>query len=137
MSSNDLAKADKRMVVYIQANIHAGEVEGKEASLMLARDIVLDPAGALTSTSSSSSSPRSSTPTATSASARRTGTSQPGPEQGVGVRHNGQNLDLNRDAMKLESPEVRGARRATSSTGGTRLLVVDCHTTDGAYHQES
>ena len=39
-------KADKRMVVYIQANIHAGEVEGKEASLMLARDIVLGPAGA-------------------------------------------------------------------------------------------
>jgi len=34
---------DKRAVVYIQANIHAGEVEGKEASLMLARDIVLDP----------------------------------------------------------------------------------------------
>ena len=25
---------DKRIVVYIQANIHAGEVEGKEASLM-------------------------------------------------------------------------------------------------------
>ena len=30
--------------VYVQANIHAGEVEGKEASLMLVRDIVLDPA---------------------------------------------------------------------------------------------
>ena len=30
---------DKRIVVYIQANIHAGEVEGKEASLMFARDI--------------------------------------------------------------------------------------------------
>ncbi|MCK7527761.1 MAG: hypothetical protein MZV64_64185 [Ignavibacteriales bacterium] len=34
---------DKRAVVYVQANIHAGEVEGKEAALMLARDIVLDP----------------------------------------------------------------------------------------------
>jgi hypothetical protein len=31
---------DKRIVVYIQANIHAGEVEGKEASMMLARDLV-------------------------------------------------------------------------------------------------
>ena len=29
---------DDRMVIYIQANIHAGEVEGKEASLMLARE---------------------------------------------------------------------------------------------------
>ena len=43
LSPNGL-KADKRMVVYIQANIHAGEVEGKEASLMLVRDIVLGPA---------------------------------------------------------------------------------------------
>src|SRR5512139_1156649 len=34
---------DKRIVVYFQANIHAGEVEGKESALMLARDIVLDP----------------------------------------------------------------------------------------------
>ena len=33
---------DERMVVYFQANIHAGEVEGKEAVLMLARDILLD-----------------------------------------------------------------------------------------------
>ncbi|MBU4493704.1 MAG: hypothetical protein KJ874_00210 [Acidobacteria bacterium] len=31
---------DKRAVIYIQANIHAGEVEGKEASLMLIRDIL-------------------------------------------------------------------------------------------------
>ncbi|MCJ7486319.1 MAG: peptidase M14, partial [Candidatus Aminicenantes bacterium] len=34
---------DKRVVVYFQANIHAGEVEGKEATLMLVRDILLDP----------------------------------------------------------------------------------------------
>jgi len=33
-----------KTVVYIQANIHAGEVEGKEASLMLARELVLNPA---------------------------------------------------------------------------------------------
>ncbi|HJN06501.1 MAG TPA: M14 family zinc carboxypeptidase, partial [Bacteroidales bacterium] len=32
-----------RIVVYIQANIHAGEVEGKEASLMLARDLLKNP----------------------------------------------------------------------------------------------
>ena len=33
-------KNDSRIVVYVQANIHAGEVEGKEASLMFARDIL-------------------------------------------------------------------------------------------------
>ena len=32
-----------RIVVYIQANIHAGEVEGKEAAQMLARDLIKNP----------------------------------------------------------------------------------------------
>ncbi|PLX13867.1 MAG: hypothetical protein C0598_02710, partial [Marinilabiliales bacterium] len=31
---------DKRVIVYIQANIHAGEVEGKESTQMLARHLV-------------------------------------------------------------------------------------------------
>ena len=38
-SPADLAN-DDRAVVYFQANIHAGEVEGKEAALMLARDVL-------------------------------------------------------------------------------------------------
>ena len=40
-SPEDL-KNDPRVVIYIQANIHAGEVEGKEATLMFARDILKD-----------------------------------------------------------------------------------------------
>ncbi|HQG63143.1 MAG TPA: M14 family zinc carboxypeptidase, partial [Bacteroidales bacterium] len=35
-----LRRDDNRLVIYIQANIHAGEVEGKEASLMFARDLL-------------------------------------------------------------------------------------------------
>ena len=35
------ARTEKKAVIYIQANIHAGEVEGKEASLMMIRDILL------------------------------------------------------------------------------------------------
>ncbi len=60
---------------------------------------------------------------------------QVGPEKGSGVRHNGQNLDLNRDAMKLESPEMRGLVRNVLLRWDP-LLLVDCHTTDGSYHQE-
>ena len=101
---------DKRVVVYFQANIHAGEVEGKESALMLARDIVLDPklpyldkivlliAPIFNADGNDKMDPRN----------RR---GQVGPEKGSGVRHNGQNLDLNRDAMKLESPEIRGLVR--------------------------
>jgi dipeptidyl-peptidase-4 len=125
---------DKRVVVYFQANIHAGEVEGKEATLMLARDIVLDPklpyldkvvllvAPIFNADGNDKMSPDN----------RR---GQVGPEKGSGVRHNGQNLDINRDAMKLESPEMRGLVRNVLLRWDP-LLLVDCHTTDGSYHEE-
>jgi hypothetical protein len=128
-------KADKRMVVYIQANIHAGEVEGKEASLMLLRDIVLDPktpyldklilliAPIFNADGNERISPENRS-------------DQPGPEQGVGVRPNGQNLDLNRDSIKLESPELSGLVRNVLNRWDP-TLVVDCHTTDGAFHEET
>ena len=125
---------DKRVVVYFQANIHAGEVEGKEATLMLARDILLDPklpyldkivlliAPIFNADGNDKMSPDN----------RR---GQVGPEKGSGVRHNGQNLDLNRDAMKLESPEMRGLVRSVLLRWDP-LVLVDCHTTDGSYHEE-
>ncbi len=125
---------DKRIVVYFQANIHAGEVEGKEATLMLARDIVLDPklpyldrivlviAPIFNADGNDKMDPRN-----------RMG--QVGPEKGSGVRHNGQYLDLNRDGMKLESRELRGLVRNVLGRWDP-LLLVDCHTTDGSFHQE-
>jgi dipeptidyl-peptidase 4 len=125
---------DSRAVVYIQANIHAGEVEGKEASLMLVRDIVLDPrtpyldklillvAPIFNADGNEKISPDNRS-------------DQPGPAQGVGIRPNGQNLDLNRDSMKLESPELKGLVRNVLMKWDP-LLVVDCHTTDGSYHDE-
>ena len=125
---------DKRVVVYFQANIHAGEVEGKEATLMLVRDILLDPklpyldkvvllvAPIFNADGNDKMSPDN----------RR---GQVGPAKGSGVRHNGQSLDLNRDAMKLESPEMRGLVRNVLLRWDP-LLLVDCHTTDGSYHEE-
>ena len=134
LSPNDL-KADKRMVVYIQANIHAGEVEGKEASLMLARDVVLGPAGACLDKLVLLIAPIFNADGNERISPENRNY-QPGPEQGVGVRHNGQNLDLNRDSMKLESPELRGMVRNVLGRWDP-ALVVDCHTTDGAFHDET
>jgi hypothetical protein len=124
---------DKRLVVYFQANIHAGEVEGKEATLMLVRDILLDPklpyldkvvllvAPIFNADGNDKMSPDN----------RR---GQVGPEK-AGVRHNGQNLDLNRDAMKLASPEMRGLVRNVLMRWDP-VLTVDCHTTDGSQHEE-
>ena len=133
-SSPQALSGDERVVVYIQANIHAGEVEGKEASLMVARDIVLKEkspfldklviliAPIFNADGNEKISPEN----------RR---NQVGPEKGVGVRYNGQNLDLNRDGIKLESPEVQGLIRNVLLRWDPALLV-DCHTTNGSYHEE-
>ena len=132
-SPRDL-KRDKRAVIYIQANIHAGEVEGKEALLMLLRDIVTDPAEPFFRNLVILAAPifNADGNEKISKDNRR---SQNGPEDGVGVRYNGQNLDLNRDAMKMESPEVRGLIANVLDTWDPCLLV-DCHTTNGSYHKE-
>ncbi len=125
---------ERKAVVYIQANIHAGEVEGKEASLMLARDILLQEnppylenlviliAPIFNADGNEKISPNN----------RR---NQVGPEKGVGVRYNGQNLDLNRDGMKMESPEIQGMVRNVLNRWDP-VLLADLHTTNGSYHQE-
>lgn len=127
-------RTDPRAVVYIQGNIHAGEVEGKEASLMLIRDILhqetppyLDKLVILFSPIFNTDGNEKISP-----DNRR---NQAGPEGGVGVRFNGQNLDLNRDGMKLESPELQGLVRNVLLRWDP-VLLVDCHTTNGSYHEE-
>ena len=124
----------QRAVVYIQANIHAGEVEGKEASLMLARDLILIEKSRYLDNLVVLIAPifNADGNEKISTQNRR---NQVGPEQGVGVRYNGQNLDLNRDGMKLESPELQGLVQNVLLRWDPALLI-DCHTHNGSYHQE-
>ena len=124
-------KHDDRLVVYIQANIHAGEVEGKEAVQMLARDMLLGDKqkfldGLIVLI----------TPIFNSDGNEKHGHNRrdKGPEL-AGVRHNGLMLDLNRDGIKLESSEVR-AMVGTILNQWDPALFVDCHTTNGSYHDE-
>jgi hypothetical protein len=129
----DLSR-DGRAVIYIQANIHAGEVEGKEAALMVARDIVLKEKPPFLDKLVIIISPifnADGNEKITTENRRN----QVGPEKGVGVRYNGQNLDLNRDGIKLESPEVQGLVRNVLMRWDPALLV-DCHTTNGSLHEE-
>jgi dipeptidyl-peptidase-4 len=132
-SPEDL-KNDKRIVVYIQANIHAGEVEGKEASLMFARDLLKDKnSPALKNVVlliCPNFNPDGNEPIST-----MNRTHQNGPLNGVGLRHNGQMLDLNRDAMKAESSEVRGVITNVFNRWDPSVFM-DCHTTNGSYHVE-
>ncbi|MBN2400701.1 MAG: hypothetical protein JXI33_10230 [Candidatus Aminicenantes bacterium] len=125
---------DLRMVgkpaVLIMANIHAGEVEGKEASLMLIRDIALGKLPGILDTQVLLFIPIFNADGNEKLGHNRRDL---GPEL-AGVRYNGQNLDLNRDYLKLESPEVQALVDVFNSWDP--LLVVDMHTTNGSYHQE-
>ena len=56
-----------------------------------------------------------------------------GPTNGAGTRANAQGLDLNRDFMKLESPEIRALVKLFNTWDPA--MVIDCHTTNGSYHR--
>src|SRR6184192_2346050 len=125
------ARASGKPVAFIMANIHAGEVEGKEAAQMLLRDLVSthrklrDDVIVLVAPIYNADGNELISP--------EHRTTQHGPLNGVGVRENAQGLDLNRDYMKLESPEARGLI-ANVLHRWDPLLTVDLHTTNGSYH---
>ena len=125
---------DPRIVIYIQANIHAGEVEGKEATLMFARDILKDGSNPLLRNIILLICPVFN-PDGNEKISKLNRPDQNGPVNGVGVRYNGQFLDLNRDAMKAESPEIRGLLENVFNRWDPSVFM-DCHTTDGSYHVE-
>ena len=132
-SPKDLVN-DKRIVVYVQANIHAGEVEGKEAVLMYARDILKDKKSEVLKNVVLLICPLFN-PDGNEKISPQNRTHQNGPLNGVGVRHNGQLLDLNRDGMKAESPEVSGVLTNVFNRWDPSVFM-DCHTTNGSYHVE-
>jgi hypothetical protein len=125
---------DPRVVVYIQANIHAGEVEGKEASLMFARDILKEKNSSVLEHVILLICPIFN-PDGNEKISTNNRTNQNGPVEGVGVRYNGLFLDLNRDAMKAESPEFRGLL-ANVLKRWDPYVFMDCHTTNGSFHIE-
>lgn len=132
VDSTEEAHQAGKAVVYVQANIHAGEVEGKEAAQMLLRRVSQDPHGLLdhlvllvdpiyNADGNEKFGPGAS---------NRPG--QIGPEE-VGVRPNGQGLDLNRDCMKAESPEMRGVLEHVYAKWNPDAMM-DLHTTNGTRH---
>jgi hypothetical protein len=125
---------DSRIVIYVQANIHAGEVEGKEAVLMFARDLLLVKNNELLKNVVFLLCPNFN-PDGNEQISPTNRIYQNGPINGVGVRHNGQMLDLNRDGMKAESPEVRGVISKVFNQWDPAVFM-DCHTTNGSYHVE-
>ena len=120
-----------RTRVWLQANIHGGEVCGKEALLLLLRDLVSGAHDDWLSSLTLLIAPIYNA----DGNERMAPDNRPfqfGPLSGMGARANAQGLDLNRDHMKLESPEARALIRAYQDYDPH--VIVDLHTTNGTRH---
>lgn len=124
-------KATGRTRVYVQGNIHAGEVEGKEALQALLRGVAAGEHAAWLDSLVLLIAPIYNADGNERISVENR-YRQNGPLGGVGTRANAQGLDLNRDHTKLESSEARSL--AAMMQAYDPALMMDLHTTNGTYH---
>ncbi len=121
-----------RPIVYVQGNIHAGEVEGKEVLQALLRDLVLEQRlNVLDSVVFIAVPIYNADGNEAVATQERNRPSQNGPEI-VGGRASAQELNLNRDYIKAEAPETRASLAMFREWNPD--VFVDLHTTNGSYH---
>src|SRR4030095_2946938 len=125
------ARATGKTIVFIMANIHAGEVEGKEAVLHLSRRILFGDLKPLLTKLIILMAPIYNADGNEKINVNNR-TAQNGPIAGVGVRENSKGYDLNRDFMKLDSPEAQSLINLCNRWDPH--LTVDLHTTNGSYH---
>ncbi len=128
-ASAEQVLATNKTRVYIQGNIHAGEVEGKEALLWLLRSIAKGERNAWFKTSVLLINPIYNADGNERVAVSNRGT-QAGPVGGMGTRENAQGLDLNRDGTKMETAEARSM--ASLLTRYQPHVAMDLHTTDGS-----
>ena len=126
----ELARATGKPIVLVQNAIHSGEIEGKDASLELLRDmVVLNKHAELLDSVIVLVVPIFSV----DAHERRSHynrINQNGPDL-MGWRFTPIGLNLNRDYLKVETPEMRALISKVYTVWWPDLLV-DNHTTDGA-----
>jgi hypothetical protein len=120
-----------KLRVFVQGNIHAGEVEGKESAQILLREIAegthadwLESMVLLVAPIYNADGNERIAP------GNRPG--QHGPIGGSGQRPNAQGYDLNRDHMKLDSPEARALIALWNDYDPH--VGIDLHTTNGTQH---
>jgi hypothetical protein len=120
------------VVFLIQAGIHAGEIDGKDAGLMLVRDI----AARRTLDKLIDNVTILFMPIFNVDGHERSGpynrANQNGPEE-MGWRTTAGNLNLNRDYVKADAPEMQAWLRLY--TDWLPDFMADCHVTDGADYQ--
>lgn len=130
--SKDGAKFhDWKPVLLVQAGIHSGEIDGKDAMLMLVRDMLfkgkdalLDKVNVVFIPALNADGHEKSTPYSRP--------NQRGPKD-MGWRNTAQNLNLNRDFMKAEAPEMQALLGLIAKYDPD--FYIDLHVTDGMDYQ--
>jgi predicted Holliday junction resolvase-like endonuclease len=130
-ASPQLVARTGKLRVYIQGNIHGGEVEGKESAQMLLRDLAAGLHDDWLQSMVFLIAPIYNADGNERFALNNRGP-QYGPMGGQGQRPNAQGLDLNRDHMKLDSPEARAV--AKLMTDYDPHVALDLHTTNGTRH---
>ncbi len=123
------ARAKGRPVLLVQGGIHAGEIDGKDAGFLALREVLQGTAAAgvlgrvtlvfvpVFNVDGHERVSRANRP------------NQVGPEE-VGWRATSQNLNLNRDYVKAEAPEMQAMLRLLLAWDP--IVYADLHVTDGA-----
>lgn len=127
----EAARASGQPVILIQSCIHPGEVDGKSASLAMLRDLALGRPGPLLEAGVVLFAPIYNADGHERISPFNRA-NQNGPVDGMGFRTTANGLDLNRDHMRLDSPEARAL--AGLVTAWRPHLHVDNHVTNGSRH---
>jgi hypothetical protein len=126
------ARKTGNLILLIEAGIHSGEIDGKDAGLMFFRDLVIHKKFGET--------PKNVTflfiPIFNVDGHERFGPynriNQDGPEE-MGWRTTAQNLNLNRDFLKADAPEMQAWLKLFQQWQPD--FFVDIHVTDGADYQ--
>ncbi len=132
VKSADEAKRSGKLLCLVIANIHAGEVCGKEALPILLREEFLAAHPPLLKDLILAVVPIYNTDGNERVS-KNNRPGQVGPDEGMGQRGNARGLDLNRDFIKLEAAETRGLVRFLNQWNPH--LFIDTHTTNGSHHR--
>jgi hypothetical protein len=122
-------KATGKLRVHIQANIHAGEVEGKESAQVLLREFAMGQHKDWLQNMVFLVTPIFNADGNEKFAMNNRGP-QNGPINGQGTRAAGLGLNINRDFMKLETPEAKAFVKLWNDYDP--YVGFDLHTSDGS-----
>jgi len=127
----EAAVATGKPILLIQSCIHAGEVDGKDATLMVLRDIALGLKPELAEGAVTLFAPIYNADGHEMVSPNNR-SNQNGPVEGMGYRATANGINLNRDFLRLASPEAKAMAKLVAQWNPH--LHVDNHVTNGSDH---